>query len=102
MKNLIEEIIRFRDERNWKQYHTPANLAKSISIEAAELLENFQWDDNFDHENMCDELADIMIYSIMAADAIGADVETIIREKMKKNAVKYPGGEIPLTGKHSQ
>ncbi len=99
MKELIEEIIRFRDERNWRQYHTPANLAKSISIEAAELLENFQWDDNYDHENMCDELADIMIYSIMAADAIGVDIETIIRNKIKKNAIKYPAGEIPLPSK---
>lgn len=96
MKKLIEEIITFRDERNWKKYHTPANLAKSIAIEAAELLENFQWDDKYDHENMCDELADIMIYSIMAADAIGVEIETIIRDKMKKNAVKYPIGEIPL------
>lgn len=99
MKELIEEIIRFRDERNWKKYHTPANLAKSIAIEAAELLENFQWDENYDHENMCDELADIMIYSIMAADAIGVDTEAIIRNKMKKNAVKYPVGEIPLPRK---
>lgn len=99
MKKLIEEIITFRDERNWKKYHTPTNLAKSIAIEAAELLENFQWDDNYDHENMCDELADIMIYSIMAADAIGVEIETIIREKMRKNAVKYPVGEIPLPRK---
>ena len=99
MKELIKEIIRFRDERNWKQYHTPANLAKSISIEAAELLENFQWDDNYNRENMCDELADIMIYSIMAADSIGVDIETIIREKMKKNAIKYPSGDIPLPRK---
>lgn len=99
MKELIKEIIHFRDERNWKQYHTPANLSKSISIEAAELLENFQWDNNYDHENMCDELADIMIYSIMAADAIGVDIETIISEKMKKNALKYPKGEISLPRK---
>lgn len=99
MKQLIEEILKFRDDRNWKKYHTPANLAKSISIESAELLENFQWDNNFDHENMCDELADIMIYSIMAADAIGVDIEKIIRDKMKKNAVKYPKTEIPLPKK---
>ncbi|HPQ48051.1 MAG TPA: nucleotide pyrophosphohydrolase [Clostridia bacterium] len=99
MKELIEEIIRFRDQRNWKKYHTPANLAKSISIEAAELLENFQWDDNYDHENMCDELADIMIYSIMAADAIGVDIEEIIKDKMKKNSLKYPAEEIPLPRK---
>jgi len=99
MKELIEEIIRFRDQRNWKKYHTPANLAKSISIEAAELLENFQWDENYDHENMCDELADIMIYSIMAADAIGVDIEEIIKDKMKKNSLKYPAEEIPLPRK---
>jgi len=96
MKQLVEEIISFRDERNWRKYHTPANLAKSISIEAAELLENFQWDEAYDHENVCDEIADIMIYSILAADAVGVDMESIIRAKMKKNAIKYPAGDIEL------
>lgn len=90
MKELIKDIIKFRDDRGWKKYHTLDNLAKSISIESAELLENFQWSNNHDHENVCDELADIMIYSIMAVELIGEDVEELIRKKMIKNAIKYP------------
>lgn len=90
MKELIKEIIKFRDERDWRKYHTLDNLSKSISIEAAELLENFQWSNEYDHENVCDELADIMIYSIMAAELIGVDIEEIIRKKIEKNAEKYP------------
>ena len=92
MNELINEIIKFRDDRDWLQYHSLDNLAKSISIEAAELLENFQWSSEYDHENVCDELADILIYAIMAAAAIGEDVEGIIRRKMAKNARKYPLG----------
>jgi NTP pyrophosphatase (non-canonical NTP hydrolase) len=90
MKELIKDIIKFRDERDWRKYHTLDNLAKSITIEAAELLENFQWSDEYDYESVCDELADIMIYSIMAVELIGADMEDIIRKKMEKNAGKYP------------
>lgn len=93
MDELIREIIEFRDARDWKKYHTLDNLSKSISIEAAELLENFQWSDDFNHENVCDELADILIYSIMAVELIGEDVEDIIRKKMHKNAEKYPLGK---------
>jgi len=90
MNELIKDIIKFRDDRDWKKYHTLDNLAKSISIESAELLENFQWSNKHDHENVCDELADILIYSIMAVELIGENVEGIIRKKMKKNAIKYP------------
>ncbi|MBN2558323.1 MAG: nucleotide pyrophosphohydrolase [Clostridia bacterium] len=97
MRKIIDEIIRFRDDRNWKRYHTLDNLAKSISIEAAELLLNFQWSNDYDFENVCDELADIMIYSIMAAEALGVDPEEIIRKKLMKNNIKYPlGKEITL------
>ncbi len=90
MNELIKDIIKFRDDRDWKKYHTLDNLAKSISIESAELLENFQWSDEHDHENVCDELANIMIYSIMAVELIGENIEDIIRKKMQKNAIKYP------------
>ncbi|MFO7612968.1 MAG: nucleotide pyrophosphohydrolase [Clostridia bacterium] len=97
MKKIVDEIIGFRDDRNWKRYHTLDNLAKSISIEAAELLENFQWSNDYDYENVCDEIADIMIYSIMAAEALGVDPEEIIRKKLIKNNIKYPlGKEITL------
>jgi len=90
MDDLIKDIIKFRDDRDWKKYHTLDNLSKSISIEAAELLENFQWSNEYDFENVCDELADIMIYSIMAIELIGEKPENIIRKKMLKNAAKYP------------
>ena len=90
MRELVNDIIKFRDERDWKKYHTLDNLAKSITIEAAELLENFQWSNEYDYENVCDELADIMIYSIMATELVGVDMEDIIRKKIEKNAEKYP------------
>ncbi|MCD6321951.1 MAG: nucleotide pyrophosphohydrolase [Clostridiales bacterium] len=90
MNELIRDIIKFRDDRDWKKYHTLDNLAKSISIASAELLENFQWSNEYDHKNVCDELADIMIYSIMAVEMIGESVEDIIRKKIQKNAIKYP------------
>lgn len=90
MKELIQKIIQFRDERNWKQFHSPENLAKSISIEAAELLENFQWDGNYQKDKVQEELADVMIYCILMADAIDSDIVTIMEEKLRKNNSKYP------------
>lgn len=91
---LINEILKFRDDRNWKQFHNLKDLAISISLEAAELLENFQWSgvdvevtDKI--ENIKEELADVFLYSIMMADAINVDIEQIIREKLQKNAEKY-------------
>ena len=89
MKNfmhLIKKILKFRDDRNWKSGHTPSNLAKSISIEAAELLELFQWSDSFDKEKLADELADVLIYSFTLADTVGLDIEEIVLSKIKKNA----------------
>lgn len=90
----ISEIIRFRDERNWKQFHTPKDLAISISLEASELLECFQWSaDDLTVEKkraaMEEELADILIYAISFADAIGSDIPAIIRNKLEKNGSKY-------------
>lgn len=91
MKKIIKEIIEFRDERNWKENDRPENLAKSIVIEAAELLENFQWGEaSLDQENVKEELADVMIYSLAMAHDLGYDVEEIIREKLEKNSIKYP------------
>lgn len=94
MDRLMNEVLAFRDERNWKQFHNPKDLAISISLEAAELLELFQWSGEDvvvpdKKMQMKDELADVIIYSLLMADSIGADVEEIVREKMKKNAVKY-------------
>jgi len=91
MKQILKEIIEFRDARDWKQTDTPSNLAKSIIIEAAELLENYQWsDETDDFENVKEEIADILIYSLAMAHDLGLDPEVIIREKLIKNAIKYP------------
>ena len=90
MDELISEIIKFRNERDWNQFHTPENLAKSISIEAAELLEHFQWKNEFDIIDVGEELADVLIYSIYMADSLNLDIQEIISDKLEKNAKKYP------------
>ena len=91
MKDIIDKLIKFRDDRNWKQFHTPENIAKSIVLEAAELLENFQWkNDSVDIENIKDELADIMTYCLYMCETYELDIKTIINEKMTKNEKKYP------------
>ncbi|MCF7926495.1 MAG: nucleotide pyrophosphohydrolase [Candidatus Izimaplasma sp.] len=91
MNKLVEKIIKFRDERGWKESDNPENLAKSIIIEAAELLENYQWGNKFaDIENVKEEIADVIIYSIAMAHDLGFDIEEIIYEKLEKNKIKYP------------
>ena len=90
MDEVKKEILRFQKERDWKKFHTPENLAKSISIEAAELLEHFQWGKEYDVDEVGEELADVLIYSLYMADALDLDVKEIILDKMKKNAIKYP------------
>ena len=90
MDEVIDKLIRFQKDRDWKKFHTPENLAKSISIEAAELLEHFQWQKKYDVGEIADELADVLIYCIYMADAFGFDINEIILNKMEKNAVKYP------------
>ena len=90
-RETIERIRRFTEDREWQQYHTPANLAKSISIEAAELLECFQWSEtDFDLEHVKEELADVMVYSRNLLDELGLDEDEIINQKMEKNEAKYP------------
>lgn len=87
----IEQIRAYVDERDWSQFHTPANLAKSVSIEAGELLENFQWNDEiYDVEALGDEIADVLIYALMLADACGLDPDMIIQSKIVKTREKYP------------
>ena len=90
MEKIYQELMEFQKERDWKKFHTPENLAKSISIEAAELLEHFQWGKEYDSEGVAEELADVLIYCIYMADAMDFDIEKIISDKIKKNAVKYP------------
>ena len=92
MKEETKKIIRdFIDERNWDQFHTSGNLAKSISIEAGELLECFQWNDTeYDLNHVAEEIADVIIYSQQLLDKLGLDMDEIVQMKMIKNAKKYP------------
>lgn len=91
MKALTKKIIEFRDERNWNQFHTPENLAKSIAIEAAELLENYQWQNpDIDLENVKDEIADIFMYVLLFVDKYDFDIKEVVLEKLAKNEKKYP------------
>ncbi|WP_059050272.1 nucleotide pyrophosphohydrolase [Paenibacillus senegalimassiliensis] len=95
MEELIKMMLAFREERNWGQFHNPKDLAISLSLEASELLENFQWKSSEEtvatkRQELADELADVLIYAFFLAEALDLNVEDIIRSKMKKNAAKYP------------
>lgn len=95
LDQLIEKILQFSDERNWQQFHNPKDLALSLSLEASELLELFQWktseeavEKNLD--KMKDELADVLIYAILFGNEINTDIKEIIESKLAKNDSKYP------------
>ena len=90
MNKTIERVRKFREDRDWSQFHTPENLAKAINIEAGELLEHFLWDNNFNKEEVCDELADVIVYCLHMADSLEVDIVDIINKKMDKNEKKYP------------
>ncbi len=90
MKELQEKIKIFNEKRDWDQFHSPENLAKSICIEAGELLECFQWNNKFDLEEVKEELADVLNYCILMSNKLGLDPKRIILEKMEKTAKKYP------------
>ncbi len=90
-KETIERIRRFTEDRDWDQFHAPENLAKSIVIEAAELLECFQWNnEKYDVEHVKEELADVMVYCQNLLDKLGLDVDDIVNAKMDQNEAKYP------------
>ena len=94
-KQTIEKVLKFRNERNWKQFHNPKDLAISLSLETSELLEVFQWSGtDLNCENKIDkikeELADVLIYCILLADAYNLDLDEIVQEKVDSNAKKYP------------
>jgi NTP pyrophosphatase (non-canonical NTP hydrolase) len=89
-EELLATLRQFVSERNWQQFHTPENLAKSISIESAELLEHFQWSGTSDIEGIKDELADVLTYCILLADKYDLDIEKIVLEKLEKTKAKYP------------
>ena len=97
-KETEEKILKFRDDRDWLQYHSGKDLAISISLEANELLEVFQWSgDDLDRpervEHIKEELADVLMYCQMFADYYHLDMDQIIEEKLKKNLIKYPDGK---------
>jgi NTP pyrophosphatase (non-canonical NTP hydrolase) len=91
LNELKLKIDESTEERNWNQFHTPSNLAKSISIEPGELLECFQWSDtDYDLNQVEEELADVFNYCIQLASVLNLDVKEIILKKVEKNAMKYP------------
>ncbi len=90
-KETIDRIRKFTEDRDWDQFHSPANLAKSIVIEAAELLECFQWNDEvYDLQHVKEEIADVMVYCQNLLDKLGLDADEIINMKMAQNEAKYP------------
>ena len=90
-QQTIDRIRKFTEDRDWDQYHSPENLAKSIVIEAAELLECFQWsNDEYDLQHVKEELADVLVYSRNLLDRLGLDEDEIVNMKMEQNEKKYP------------
>lgn len=91
MTDAARDALRaFAAERDWGQFHTPENLVKSISIEAAELLEVFQWGSEVDEVRLREELADVLTYCILLADTIGADPQQLVLDKLEHTRAKYP------------
>lgn len=91
----IDRMVKFRDDRNWRQFHTPKDLALSLSLEAAELLEVFQWSGTDlecveKRDQVQEELADVLSYCILMADVCGFDLDAIMNEKITRNEAKYP------------
>lgn len=101
LRNLVREFV---EERDWRQFHSPKNLSMSLAIEAAELMEHFQWLDvpasrEAANDPVClapigEELADVLCYAFALANELGLDISTVVRDKMVKNAIKYPADEF--------
>lgn len=94
-QETLDMVIKFRDDRNWRQFHNPKDLAISLSLEAAELLEVFQWSGEDlqcadKKEKIEEELADVLSYCILMADVCGLDLDQILLKKLQRNAEKYP------------
>ncbi len=99
-KSTLERIRRFTEDRDWDQFHSPANLAKSISIEAGELLECFQWDEeNYKLDDVKDELADVIVYCVDMVQKLDLDIDELVNRKMDKNEAKYPVDKAKGTAK---
>jgi len=108
IKNIIEKIKKFRDDRDWMQFHDPKNMAISIILEASELLEHFQWKTveeveeyaKQNHDEIKDEIADIALYLFELADNLGVDLTSAMEQKLAKNEEKYPVEKA--RGKHTK
>lgn len=92
INKLIKKIVKFRDERDWEQFHNSKDLALALSVEASELLELFLWKKNedFNLDQLKDELADVLMYALLLAEKNNLDIHQIVLDKIKKNADKYP------------
>lgn len=92
MEKALDALLKFRDERNWKQFHNPKDLAIAIQLEASELLEEFLWktSEEGNVDKIKDELADVISYILLFAKHYEIDLEEIILEKIEKNKLKYP------------
>ena len=101
MKKAIKKLLEFRDERDWEQFHNPKDLTIALNIESSELLELFLWKDSnmVEKSRVKEELADVFAYALLIADKYGFDVEEIILDKIKKNALKYPISKAKGTAK---
>ena len=100
-KEITDILIKFRNERDWEQFHNPKDLALAINIEAGELLENFLWKspNEANKEKVKEELADVLAYSLLLAEKYGFDVKDILLDKIKKNGEKYPVEKAKGTAK---
>ncbi|WP_152287553.1 nucleotide pyrophosphohydrolase [Flavicella marina] len=101
IKNITEALIKFRNERDWEQFHNPKDLAVALNIEAGELLENFLWKSSEEakKDKVKEELADVFAYALLLAEKYDFDVKEIVLEKIKKNGEKYPVEKAKGTAK---
>ncbi|MFT4233905.1 MAG: nucleotide pyrophosphohydrolase [Microbacterium sp.] len=90
LKPLLAELRTFVAERDWAQFHSPENLAKSVAIEAGELLEEFQWDADADRGRVLAEVADVLTYALLLCDKLDADPVEVVRDKLAVTRAKYP------------
>jgi len=101
MEDIIQALIKFRNERDWEQFHNPKDLVLAINVEAGELLELFLWknSEEANKEKIKEELADVFAYAFLLADKYGFDIKEIILEKIRKNSEKYPVDKAKGTAK---
>ena len=101
IQNITQELLKFRNERDWEQFHNPKDLALAINVEAGELLELFLWknSEEANKEKIKEELADVFAFAFLLADKYGFDVKEIVLDKMKLNAAKYPVDKAKGTAK---